>query len=188
MHRLNSSTTSEDHHLIRAAQKEPEAFGVLYEKYYVRIFRFIVDKVGNKAIAADLCSMCFTKAMLHIGKYKDRGVPFVYWLLRIATNEVHMYFRNSKKNIHIEIDDKQLRNLSETTEVANDDVSRGRMIQALNTLSDKEAQLIEHRFFDELSFKEIAHIYRVSEATVKMRVYRILERLRKRIQQTDGNR
>ena len=54
-----------------------------------------------------------------------------------------------------------------------------KLVEMLNGLSESELELIELRFFQEMSFKEIAEIYSVSEATAKMRTYRILERINK---------
>jgi len=49
----------------------------------------------------------------------------------------------------------------------------------LNNLTDKNSDLIELRFFQELSFKEIAAIYGITEANAKMRIYRVLEKMKK---------
>jgi RNA polymerase sigma-70 factor (ECF subfamily) len=79
---------------IEAARVDPDAFGVLYEKYYRQIFIFIHRRTDNEELTADLCSLTFLKAMLHLSKYQHRGLPFSSWLFRIALNEVHMFFRN----------------------------------------------------------------------------------------------
>ena len=49
----------------------------------------------------------------------------------------------------------------------------------LNGLPQESIDLIELRFFQELSFKEIADIYSITEANAKMRIYRILEKMNK---------
>ena len=54
-----------------------------------------------------------------------------------------------------------------------------KLIEMLNGLEESHLDLIELRFFQQISFKEIAEIYSVSEATAKMRTYRILERINK---------
>jgi RNA polymerase sigma-70 factor (ECF subfamily) len=50
----------------------------------------------------------------------------------------------------------------------------------LNEMEDEHLDLIELRFFQEMSFKEIAGIYTITEANAKMRIYRILEKLNKK--------
>ena len=54
-----------------------------------------------------------------------------------------------------------------------------RLIEAINGLKQEHQDLIELRFFQELSFKEIAEIYDITEANAKMRTYRILEKIGK---------
>jgi RNA polymerase sigma-70 factor (ECF subfamily) len=51
------------------------------------------------------------------------------------------------------------------------------LIEIINNLDETQADLIELRFFQELSFKEIADIYQISEANAKMRIYRLLEKI-----------
>jgi len=55
-----------------------------------------------------------------------------------------------------------------------------KLIDLLNHMDQEQLDLIELRFFQEMSFKEIADIYAISEANAKMRVYRILEKLNKK--------
>jgi RNA polymerase sigma-70 factor (ECF subfamily) len=52
------------------------------------------------------------------------------------------------------------------------------LVAMLNSLDDDQVELIDMRFFQEMSFKEIADILEISEANAKMRVYRLLEKLK----------
>ena len=52
------------------------------------------------------------------------------------------------------------------------------VLNALTTLEEDEYQLVEMRFFEKRACKEIGEILNISEATAKMRLYRILERLK----------
>jgi RNA polymerase sigma-70 factor (ECF subfamily) len=54
-----------------------------------------------------------------------------------------------------------------------------KLMEQLNELPQENLDLIELRFFQELSFKEIAEIYSITEANAKMRIYRILEKMNK---------
>ena len=54
-----------------------------------------------------------------------------------------------------------------------------RLVTAINNLQQEQQDLIELRFFQEMSFKEIAEIYDITEANAKMRTYRILEKIGK---------
>ena len=81
---------------IEEAKRDIDKFSLLYDHYFIPVFRFILKRVISQDVAADLCSQVFLKAMLNIKKYEDRGFPFACWLIRIAKNEVNLSFRNKK--------------------------------------------------------------------------------------------
>ena len=137
---------------------------------------------GNEEVAGDLTQQTFIKAMANLKKYEDRGLPFSSWLYRIAQNEVSMFFRQQKKNYAVAIDENRLMAMAEEANL-NGYMSMGeqeRLVEVLNDLEQEHLDLIELRFFQSMSFKEIAEIYSISEANAKMRTYRILERIGKK--------
>ena len=62
--------------LIAKAKQDPRAFGRLYELYVRKIYNYVYYRTGNHHDAEDLTAKVFFKAMQHIGRYHDRGVPF----------------------------------------------------------------------------------------------------------------
>jgi RNA polymerase sigma factor (sigma-70 family) len=74
--------------LIRRAKEDPEAFGVLYERYVDKIYNYIYYRTGNVHDAEDLTSRVFFRALRNLERYEDQGVPFSAWLYRIAHNLV----------------------------------------------------------------------------------------------------
>ena len=183
---MSAANSHTDQELIAKAKKDRHAFSALYERYFVRVFQFVYQRVGDQNQASDLTSQTFLKAMLHLHKYEDRGVPFIAWLLRIASNEVNQFFRKSKKVVEVEIDDQQLSRLAEDLQIEIDEPHLEQMIEALNHLGLEESQLIELRFFEGNSFKEIAELYGLTEANAKMKVYRILKKLKKQIERASS--
>lgn len=164
---------------IRLAQSDHRYFGPIYEQYFEQIYRFVFKRLGgNEEVAGDLTQQTFIKAMANLTKYEDRGLPFSAWLYRIAQNEVNMYFRSQKKAYTVEITDRQLYDILEETGESNasqEDLDQ--LIERLNLLDENQSDLIELRFFQQLSFKEIADIYQITEANAKMRIYRLLEKI-----------
>lgn len=166
--------------VIALCKKDPDAFGILYDRYFEAIFRFIYQRLGkNEEEAADLTQQTFIKAMHFIDKYEDRGLPFQSWLYRIAQNEVNQFFRKNKQVREVEITDKNVHALFE--EIQNGQQGKkdelDLLIQILNAIDQENLDLIELRFFQNLSFKEIAEMYQISEANAKMRIYRILDKI-----------
>lgn len=169
--------------IIALAKKDQKYFGSLYDHYFDQIFRFIFKRLGgDEETTGDLTQQTFIKAMANMSKYEDRGFPFSSWLYRIAQNEVSMFFRQQSKVYSVAIDESRIQEFAQEAEIFSSHMSmeeQDKLVEMLNRLSESELELIELRFFQEMSFKEIAEIYSVSEATAKMRTYRILERINK---------
>ena len=183
MFRKKNTTHLSESEIIQLAKTRQEYFGVLYEKYFEQIFRFTFKRLGGKEdIAGDLTQQTFIKAMANLNKYEDRGLPFSSWLYRIAQNEVSMFFRAEKKESTVAIEERMVveifdeANLGRNMSIEDQEM----LVQLLNEMEQEQLDLIELRFFQEVSFKEIAEIYNITEANAKMRVYRILEKLNKK--------
>lgn len=169
--------------VIALAKQDTSYFGILYNHYFDSIFRFIFKRIGgDEESTADLTQQTFIKALKNISGYEDRGFKFSSWLYRIAQNEVNMFFRSQKTQHSVEISDHTLRNLQEEAELDRymSQEEQEQLIELINQLEPEQQEIIELRFFQELSFRDIAEIYSISEANAKMRVYRILEKLTKK--------
>lgn len=180
-YQLTDESLSQDKDLVERAKKDPEAFRPLYEKYFKQIFLFIHNKVGDKEITGDLCSQVFLKAMTHLHSYVHKSLPFSAWLYRIAVNETMAYFRKTQKTRHVLIDEKMLNQLYEEVEKPDIERFKGDLSKAIEKLSLDEVQLIELRFFEEKSFKEIGFIFNITENNAKVKLYRLLDKIRTEI-------
>ncbi|WP_276369268.1 sigma-70 family RNA polymerase sigma factor [Chryseolinea sp. H1M3-3] len=166
--------------LIKRSQADPEAFRPLYQKYFKRIFLFVLHRVGDKSLSADITSQVFLKALLHIKRFTFRGLPFSAWLFRIALNECNDYFRKNNRYRLVTIEDVSVQHLYE--ELTNDshlDDLHERLPDILQKLTQEELQIIELRFFEQRPFKEVADIIGITETYAKVKVYRILEKMKK---------
>lgn len=164
--------------IILLVQSDPDKFELLYNKYYKSIFTFVYNRTSNPDLSSDLCSQIFLKALINIKSYKFKGVPFSAWLLRIATNETNNYFRKTKQTRTINIDESGLSFLSESVEIENKDEVMDKLLDEVGKLPDKSVQLIEMRFFENRSFKEIGDILGISENNAKVKVHRIIGKLK----------
>ncbi len=163
---------------IEKAQQNPRFFEPLYNKYYSKIFRFLYKRLGNKEDAADITSQVFFKALLNINKYRNKGLPFSSWLYRIAVNESNLLFRKQKKQQHIVLDEINLNALSEEIDLLEDNQAIKHLKTILQSLKRADINLIELRFFEGLSFKEVGEILKITENNAKVKCYRILDKLR----------
>ena len=167
--------------IIALAKKDVYYFGLLYDKYFNTIFSFVFKRLGGaEDLAGDVTQLSFMKAMANIQKYEDRGNPFSSWLYKIANNQVYEYFRKKKRLHEVPVDEQRIQDLGKEANI-NSYMSlaeQEKLIEMINALEQVQQDLIELRFFEKMSFKEIAAIYNITEANAKMRTYRILERIK----------
>ncbi|MCB9081370.1 MAG: sigma-70 family RNA polymerase sigma factor [Lewinellaceae bacterium] len=170
---------------IQAAQTNPERFRPLYDRYYEAVFRLIYRRTGDEHLCADLCAQVFLKALQKLPAYSFQGVPFSAWLFRIAINEVGQYFRQSQRNQRVvSLEENHLQLLLDDTDEADPEeyqYRRKALLAALDDLKPDDLQLIEMRFFEQRPFKEIAELLDLTENNAKVKVHRLLERLRKKM-------
>ena len=168
---------AQEQEAVRQAQADPQRFTVLYDGYYLDIFRFILRRIRRHDLTNDLTQETFLKAMLALPKYQDRGLPFRAWLYRIALNEVRMHWRK-KKEVLVEMSYAEVRGLSEEIGIAQQEEEMKQLGQAMSRLDPERARLIELRYMDGMSFQELGEVLGIGEDAAKMRTHRVLAVLR----------
>lgn len=177
-HRSKNQISTEDEK-VRRAQHDRKHFAPLYEEHYEAIYWFVFNRVEDEAIAGDLVAEVFVKAMHNLPRYQFRGLPFASWLYRIAKNELNQWFRTQKAKRVVSIDQVHVQNLVEEWDEDYPEAQVEALLQAIRQLKLAEVELIEMRFFEKRSFKEVAEILEITENNAKVRTYRVLEKLRK---------
>lgn len=173
----------EEAKIIQRAKQDPEVFGLLYEKYYKPVFLFVNRRTDNSDTTADVTSQVFLKAMLNLHQWKFKGVPFSAWLFRIAANQVNEYYRtiNAKRTISLRTDHVSLLLEEMDVSISTDPIEV--IPQLLGYLDEEEIEILELRYFEQRSFKEVAFILNISEGNAKVRIHRILKKLKKHASQ-----
>ncbi len=168
--------------IIERAKKDPEKFGVLYNHYYKPIFIFIHKRTNDKDCSADIASHVFLKALTNLNSYVHQGFPFSSWLYKIALNEVNEYYRKKNKRRVVSIESTGLERLANVLIEGESDLElsekRLHLSEALKQLEALEIQLVELRFFEEKSFKEIGYILSITENNAKVKTYRLLDKIK----------
>jgi RNA polymerase sigma-70 factor (ECF subfamily) len=163
---------------IRRAQKDPESFGPLYKKYHEQIFRYVYQRMDDEETAFDVTSQVFLKALNNLHRYEYRGVPFSSWLYRIAKSELYQSFRDKKAQRTVNIDSFQLCELIEEFVDDEKEENRKKLFKSLKLMKEKDMQLIEMRFFEKRSFREIGEILEITENNAKVKTFRAIEKLK----------
>jgi RNA polymerase sigma-70 factor (ECF subfamily) len=173
--------------IIQEAKKNPEAFAMLYDKYYKVIFGYILKRTADIEIAQDITSQTFFKALRDLGKFRWQNVPFSAWLYRIATNEINSFYRNKKKFINVGFD--KIPDIAspdtphKDIEMAEEELKKKKEFikihESISRLNPIYQTVITLRFFDKKKIYEISQILGKSEGTIKSQIHRGLEELRK---------
>lgn len=178
MYHQTNQRMEEELSWIRRAQKDPENFGPLYKKYHEQIFRYVHQRMNDEELAFDITSQVFMKALNNLHKYEYRGVPFSSWLYRIAKSELYQSFRDKKAERTVNIETFQLHGMIDEMEEDNTEMNRKRLFDALAKLKERDMQLIEMRFFEKRSFREIGEILEITENNAKVKAFRAIEKLK----------
>ena len=94
------------------------------------------------------------------------------------------FFRHTKHVRKIVIDERLLTELKNEEDASPDYVEqwRFRLVETINTLPLDEVQLLELRFFEQKPFREIGFILNITENHAKVKTYRLLSKLRQRLE------
>src|SRR5688572_1393942 len=166
----------------RAVDRETSAFAQLYDRHVVRVYRHIYYMVNDNREAEDLTAQTFLKAWEAIDRYKERGAPFVAWLLRIAHNLTISHLRGKRDHSALPdnvVDHKMGRNPEQALEQSSDETS---VREAVLKLRDEQRQVIMLRFVEELDYREVAAMIGKTVPAVRVIQHRALGNLRKLMQ------
>ena len=170
---------ADDRLQIEAAQRDPSRFADLYEENFYRVYAYVVRRVGDRHLAEDLTADVFREALADIGKFEWRGVPFVAWLLRIASRAIADHFKRSGREVGDPVEDADAASTDETERSAM-------LFQLVDRLPEAQFRVIHMRFVEQKSIREIATELGRSEGAVKQLQLRAIENLRAQMEGPDA--
>lgn len=184
MRRSTVTETDDDQFIARAAAGDREAFGRLYERYAVRVFRHAYFLTGESALAEDITAQTFLKALEAIPRFQSRGVPFIAWLLRITCNLVINHKKSQKNNGHAQLPEtvKAEGTYYSPERSCEVKVDGERVWREVRRLPSEQRQVIVMRFIDDLGYPDIARVLGKSVGAVRVIQFRALASLRHLLQ------
>jgi RNA polymerase sigma-70 factor (ECF subfamily) len=165
----------------RARAGDHDAYARLMRQHEQPAFRVAYVIVGSAADAEDVAQEAFVKAYRALGRFRA-GSPFRPWLLRIVGNEARNHRRAAGRRTFHQHRAQLLEPVVADDEPANAVLAgedRSRLFAALGALREAERQAIVARYFIGLTDAEAGSALGVPRATVKMRAWRGLEKLRR---------
>lgn len=176
---LGTETVTEKE-LVERAKKDSAAFGILYDEYLHQIYGFILKRVGNVAVAEDITSLTFEKALRKLKDFQWQNVSFGAWLYTIAANTITDHFRECGRKQKVDIDsvpEIKDKRLSVEVEVSQK-LFFEQIQQILPSLEDDDQTVLSLKLFAEKSNEEISQTVGLSKAHIAVRIHRALKKLR----------
>jgi len=178
---------SEEKLISLAKEGDSSAFGVLYDHYLPRIYRFIYVKVASKEDAEDIAHQVFLNAWQNVPRYKSKGFPFSSWLYEIARNQVIDYYRTRKEAISVEDLDPDVFSEGPHGESLNTELDLERVMKRLRTMKPEYQDVLILRFVEDMSLKEVAEALNKTEGAVKLLQHRAISSLKDFFGETNGD-
>jgi RNA polymerase sigma-70 factor, ECF subfamily len=176
--------------ILKDIKNDPEKFREIYEAFYDKILGYVFRRTTDYDAARDITAEVFLKAYVNIGKFQWRNVSILYWLYKIATNELSRYF-NSHKYSPQSLDRIQEEYGIQITDYSNAETDRIKLQEELERhqefikvnewikkLDTKYQEVIALRFYEQKSIAEIAFILDKKEGTIKSLLSRGIEKLK----------
>jgi RNA polymerase sigma-70 factor (ECF subfamily) len=162
-------------------RRNSQAFGELYEKHAVRVYRYAWILVGNRHDAEDITAQTFLRAWQAIERYRWLGRPFSSWVLTIAHNLAVDHVRNNRNG------DRPVEMLPAGKTVHNPEavwqlrVETEGVRDAIMRLKPTQREVVLLRFVDDLGYDEVARILDKTVNAVRVIQYRALCNLRRMV-------
>mgnify|MGYP003292969073 CR=1 FL=1 len=158
-----------------------EQFKDIYEKYYKKIYLFLLKMSGNPTLAEELTQDTLYKAFLHIEQYEGRSSIYT-WLCGIAKNNWLNEICKQKHRTNLEIS-SEYPSGTDFEESVLDGQLRGLLRKEILSLPDPYMTVCSLRIYGELSYAEIASFFKKSESWAKVTFFRgktmLMERMEK---------
>lgn len=177
-------TTAADDDLVIRARTDRAAFGLLYDRYYPPVARYLLKRLFDRTIAEDVTSEVFLQVASHLRTFSGRTeTDFRRWLFRIATNAANACLRQTRRRQELWQASARSRPSdqgggSHSSATGGEALDWPLIQQALLAFDERDQSIVMLRFFGGLSHEEIAHVVNASPGTVRTALSRTLARLR----------
>lgn len=145
----------------------------LINYFWDDVFSFVLKKVQDRTIADELTVAVFAKILTKLNLY-DENFQFKTWILTIAQNSVIDYWRKKSREEVFTDDFKDVKNEFEKSpeELLISKQQQQHIVSTIASMDVQYRKIIELRFFEEKSIKEIAETLNISVANTKVRIMR----------------
>ena len=173
--------------LIRRTQSgEHEAFGLIYDRYVELVYRFVLYRVeGNRAMAEDIVSETFLRALRSIGSFSEQGRDIGAWLITIARNLLVDHARSGRARLEGPaadiVDRADCRTVPGPEDAVLADIDLREVLAAVEKLRPEQRECLKLRFLQGLSVRETAAAMGKNEGAVRALQFRAMRSLARKL-------
>jgi len=172
--------------LVTLAQRgDAEAFGQIYDAYVDTIYRYLYYRVGSHAVAEDLTSETFLRALRRIDSFSWQGKDIGAWFVTIARNLVADHVKSSR--YRLEVSTADMLDADRADGGIEDEVlsriQNAALLDAVRQLKPEQQECIVLRFLQGRSVAETAKVLDRSEGAVKQLQLRAVRALAKLVEE-----
>ena len=150
-----------------------EGFRQLVNTYQQRLYNVIRRQVPSHEDADDVLQNTFIKVFRHLDGFESRSELYT-WMYRIATNETINHLKRLKKSRVDELGDKDTR---QADAYLNTDELAVSLQAIVNTLPERQQMVFRMRYYDELSYKEMASLLQLTEGALKASFHHAVKKI-----------
>ncbi|MFC5728984.1 MULTISPECIES: sigma-70 family RNA polymerase sigma factor [Nocardioides] len=148
---------------------DAEAFGQLYDHYQPSVYRFLYYRTRSVAVAEDLCSETFFRALRNMSSFRWQGKDFGAWLMTIARNLATDHFKAGRTRLEMTTED--MGQHDDATEGPENAVlaslTNEILLEALTKLPNEQRDCLIMRFLQGMSIAETAAALDRSDGAIK---------------------
>lgn len=160
---------------------DTEAFGLLYDHYHPQVYRFLYYRVGSQALAEDLTSDTFFRALRSMSSFRWQGKDFGAWLMTIARNLTTDHYKSGRNRLEMTTEDMSPHDSAtegpESAVLAS--LTNEALMEAMGQLPPEQQECLVMRFLQGLSIAETAQVMGRSDGAIKQLQLRAVRNLAK---------
>jgi RNA polymerase sigma-70 factor (ECF subfamily) len=165
----------------RAQHGDADAFGELYDRYVDVVYRYVVYRVSSSALAEDLTSETFLRALRRISSYTWQGRDFGAWLVTIARNLIADHYKSGRYRLEVATSDLVEAGADRSEDGPEHEVlsnlTNAALLDAVKQLNAEQQECIALRFLQGMSVAETAQIMGKNDGAIKALQYRAVKTL-----------
>jgi RNA polymerase sigma-70 factor (ECF subfamily) len=168
---------------IFAGATQSDVYSELYNKYFPRLYKYVLYRVGDINAAEDLVSEVFEKVFVKYNTYNPVKGKFSTWLFAIANNAIINHFRKNNNRYAEPVDIEKVESKYRLEDLIVDQELKELLLKAIMSLDDRQRNIIALKFGACFKNRQIAQMMNISESNIGTIIYRSLKKLRDILQE-----